>query len=138
MQDTYIVKTNLGTITVSRAAICRVIENAVEHREGKVTISNKKAKPSTSLLSRIGLGGNDDYSDVEIDASGEHISVKLYIIVRFGTSISKVTNELIDEIHDGIKKLTGKEPKMISATVVGTLSRQIAKRNIEVVKEYEN
>jgi uncharacterized alkaline shock family protein YloU len=63
------------------------------------------------------------------------LDVRIFIVVRFGTSIAKVTNQLIDEIQNTIKSFTTVEPNSVAVVVAGTLSQQLTRRYIEVKRD---
>ena len=55
----------------------------------------------------------------------------VYIVVRFGVSISSVANTMIDDIYKQMEDLFGQRPAQVKVIVTGTASRIIAKRHIE-------
>ncbi len=122
----YIYNGEEGNIYISRVVIGRILENVILQFEGKVFISNHKGKISKRNL-RNGFA-----DDMEITFKNNETDIKVYIIINFGTSIAKVTNAIIEEAQEKIKKYTGIEVNSISLIVKGMQSKQIAKRNIEV------
>ena len=134
MSDVYTIETDLGNITVTKMAIGKIVTKAVGKWNGKVLITNHKGK-LTNIMTR--LTGNDVSNYMDIDFEEEGLDLKIYAAVKFGTSIGTVTNSLIEDIHDGIKKTIGIEPLSVSVVVTGTISRNIARRNIEVRKTYD-
>jgi len=126
----YKAETEYGTISITKAVIGKIITEAVDRLSGKVYICNQKGKIINNLFSRLGYF--DDASNIEINYGPTGLDIRLYIVVRFGTSITKVTNQLIDEIETNVREFTSIELNSISVVVAGTLSRQIKKRHIEV------
>ncbi len=126
----YKAETEYGTISITKAVIGKIITEAVDRLSGKVYICNQKGKIINNLFSRLGYF--DDASNIEINYGPMGLDIRLYIVVRFGTSITKVTNQLIDEIETNIREFTSIELNSVSVVVAGTLSRQIKKRHIEV------
>ncbi len=126
----YKAETEYGTISITKAVIGKIITEAVDRLAGKVYICNQKGKIINNLFSRLGYF--DDASNIEINAGPSGLDIRLYIVIRFGTSITKVTNQLIDEIETNIKEFTSIELNSISVVVAGTMARQIKKRYIEV------
>ena len=127
----FIVETELGCISIGKSAIGKIITEAVDKFEGRVIISNHKGKVP-GLVSKI--GGLDDIANMEINFGDLGIDIRVYIVLRFGTSITKVTNQLVDEIHEKIKAMTGAEPNSVAVVVTGMISKNLARRHIEVTR----
>jgi uncharacterized alkaline shock family protein YloU len=125
----YKAETQLGNIGIEKAVIGRIITEAVEEFHGKVVISNYKGKVS-GLVAKI--GGIDDVNYMEITLGEKGLDIKVFIMIKFGTSISKVTDQLIRNIKNNVEEFTGMEANSIAVVVTGMFSKQIVKRNIEV------
>jgi uncharacterized alkaline shock family protein YloU len=118
-----------GSITIEKAVIGKIIAEIVSQFNGKVHISNYKNK-ATTFAAKIGV--TDDISNMEIVMGDKGLDIKLYVVVKFGTSINMVTNKLINDIHEKVHELTSIEPNSVAIVVTGMISKNIAKRNIEV------
>lgn len=127
----FTVETDLGTITVSRNAIGKIVTEAVERFDGKVIISNHKGKVP-GIVSRI--GGMDDINSMEINYGENGLDLRVFVVLRFGTSITQVTNQLVDDIHEKTKETIGIEPNSVAVVVTGMISKNIARRHIEVTR----
>lgn len=125
------VETDLGNIVVSKAAVGKIITEAVDRFEGKVIISNNKGKVP-GFVSKI--GGMDDSNTMEINYTEQGLDIRVFVVLRFGTSITQVTNKLVNEIHENVKKMTGMEPSNVAVVVTGMISKKIAPRHIEVTR----
>lgn len=125
------VETDLGTITVNKAAIGKIITQAAARFDGKVIICNHKGKVP-GLVSKI--GGSDDINNIEINLNENGLDIRVFVLLRFGTSITQVTNCMVDEIHNNIKNMTGMEPNSVAVVVTGMLSKHVAPRHIEVTR----
>ena len=125
------VETDLGTITVNKAAIGKIIIEAAEKFDGKVIISNHKGKVP-GLVSKF--GGMDEINNMEIELTENGLNIRVFVVLRFGTSITRVTNQMVDEIHKNIKAMTGMEPNSVAVVVTGVLSKHVAPRHIEVTR----
>jgi uncharacterized alkaline shock family protein YloU len=64
------------------------------------------------------------------------LDVRVFVVVKFGTSIGWVTNQLIEDIQNHIKLFTSMEPNSVAIVVAGTLSQQLTRRHIEVKREH--
>ena len=125
--------TEYGEISISKTVITKIIVEAVDRFEGKVLISNPRGKVMTGLFSKIGYF--DDISNIEINMGPKGLDVRIFIVIKFGTSIAMVTNKLIDEIQENIKAFTSVAPNSVAVVVAGTLSQQLARRYIEVKRD---
>ncbi len=129
--------TELGTITVSNLIFAQIIEKSFQqkHCRGRVW-------PATSKGRQIGNEQKFSLSDfaheinVEPSENGDGFELEFSIIIRFGTSIKLVTGIISDYIAETIEKKQGRKPDRIIIKIAGMKSRQIAKRNLEVIKEY--
>lgn len=118
-----------GSIVIEKAVIMRIISEVVSQFNGKVVISNYKNKART-FYAKIGVSDESNSMDISM---GEHgLDIKLYVVVKFGTSINMVTNQLINNIHAKIAEYTTIEPNSVTVVVTGMISKNIARRNIEV------
>ncbi len=125
------IETDLGTISVSKNAIGKIITEAVNQFNGKVILSNHKGKVP-GLVSKI--GGMDDSNNMEINLTEKGLDIRIFIVLRFGTSITQVTNALVDQIHKNMKAMTSMEPNSVAVVVTGMISKHIAPRHIEVTR----
>lgn len=123
-----------GSIILEKAVFAKIVTETVAQFNGKVLISNYKNK-ATTFAAKIGV--TDDISNMDIVMGEKGLDVKLYIVVKFGTSIGMVTNTLIKDIHDKIYEFTSVEPNSVAIVVTGMISKNIARRNIEVRRGIE-
>ena len=125
----YKLETEDGYISIEKTVIGKIIIEEVKKFDGKVLISNHKGRVP-GIVSKI--GGLDDISHLEILMGTKGLDVRVYIVIRFGSSIGRVTNQLIDGIQENIKELTGIEANSVAVIVTGIISKLLSKRNIEV------
>ena len=123
----------LGQIHFSKNVIYRICSDAV-NRSGDARIQNYRGGRYTAkkpgLLNAF-APGEEDSEDIEITESGESIRITIYIVVRFGVSISTCANEIIDHVYGEMESLFGVRPANVTVIVTGTASKTIAKRHIE-------
>lgn len=136
MIEQNVTKTEYGNITVTRHAIGLLVSKKVKEFNGKVLLSNHKGK-IMGIVSKLGRVDEIDNMDITFDENGAP-DIKIFVIIRFGTSIAKTTNTLIENIHSSVTTVLGQEPAGISVVVAGMISKNIAKRNIEVSKRYDD
>lgn len=130
------VETKLGNIHFSHNIINKIVMNAVDARDGKAILLNYKGKYMNvvpGIASKINLY-DEEVGSIEILETEESIELKVYVVLRFGASIKKVTGEIIDDIYTSFEGMLGKSPGKITVVVTGILSKNIARRHIEVSK----
>ena len=125
------VETEFGTITITKSVIGKIITDVIDEFEGKVIISNHKGKVP-GLVSKI--GGMDEISNMEINLTEQGLDIRIFVVLRFGTSITRVTSQLVDEIHRRVREMTAMEPNSVAVVVTGMISKHIAPRHIEVTR----
>ena len=125
----YLRETEAGTIKIQRAVIGRIVVEAVNKFNGRVLITNYKGK-LVRLKEKHGIPDATDHFDISMGEKG--LDVRIYIAIRFGTSIGSVTEQLINDIKADIERMTGMAANSIAINVTGMISKQIAQRNIEV------
>jgi len=125
----YRLETADGTISIHKAVVGKIIADAVREFNGKVLISNHRGKVISGLASRLGM---DDISFMEINYDKGGLEIRFYILIRFGTSINRVTEHLIETIKKNTEEITGLEVKSVAVVVKGMVSKQTVRRNIEV------
>ena len=127
MADTLAVKNEYGNITVAKSVLAQIVSEVIEETKGVNLASLKRMLTSGKSNMEVSFGD---------DGAPE---IKAYVIVDFGTSISSVTYEMINEMKNRISTVIDRAPSSISVTVVGTQTkRSIIKRHIEVRRSYDN
>lgn len=121
------IDTEYGSIEISRSIISQMVSDAVDIYSGKAWLGNAKAI--------FNIFSNDENSNIDIVWNDDGIHINIFLIIKFGTSISRVTNGIIDYIEDNIKSTFGDIPHKIRILVTGIESKQqVIKRDIEVVR----
>ena len=124
------VETKYGKISFSQNLINRIAVEAVEHCGGRAAILNYKGKYMNvvpGIASKMNIY-DEEAGGIEIIRAGAGIAV----VVKFGCSISQVTNEIIDYIYDKMETIMGERPEKVTVVVTGSVSKNIARRHIEV------
>ena len=129
--------TELGTITLSDLIFAEVIERSFNQKECK-----GRVWPATSRGRLIGTdqkSGIQEFAheiEVKMGPDDNAVSIEFSIIIRFGTSIKKITGLIGDYIAEAIKEDHGERPIFIKIRISGVKSKQIARRDVEVLKSY--
>ncbi|MGI6736545.1 MAG: Asp23/Gls24 family envelope stress response protein [Anaerovoracaceae bacterium] len=130
-----VIKTEYGAITLTREAIGQVIMKVLRNYQGRVHVSNHRGR-LLGLRDRLSRVDEIDNMEIRFDESGI-VSVRIYIVMRFGLSISRITGMMIREIHDALTRVMGKEPAEICIVVAGVLSKNLVPRHIEISRRYD-
>ena len=121
------IDTEYGSIGINKSIITQMVTDAVDAYSGKARLGNAKAV--------FNIFSNDESSNIDIVRDDEGIYINIFLIIKFGTSISRVTNGIIDYIEKNIKVTFGDIPHKIRILVTGIESKQqVIKRDIEVVR----
>lgn len=121
------IDTEYGSIGINKSIITQMVTDAVDAYSGKARLGNAKAV--------FNIFSNDESSNIDIVWDDEEIYINIFLIIKFGTSISRVTNGIIDYIEKNIKDTFGDIPHKIRIFVTGIESKQqVIKRDIEVVR----
>lgn len=131
-------ETNLGTISVSNLFFAQMIADSfkLDACKGKVWPATKKGRQIGSPA-KFNLSEFANTIEVEESEYPGHVNIECNVIVKFGVSIGRVCETIADHTADLIEKRQGKKPYQIKIRVAGVKSKQIARRNLEVVKTYE-
>lgn len=128
------IETKYGRISCSQSIINRIVAEAVESCNGKAVILNYKGKYMNvvpGIASKMNIY-DEEAGGIEIVNAGTGIALRVYIVIKFGSSIKQVTNEIIDYIYEKTEKIIGECPEKVTVVVTGVVSKNIARRHIEV------
>ncbi len=121
------IDTEYGSIGISRSVISQMVIDAVDIYSGKAWLGNAKGI--------FNFFSNDENSNIDIVWDEDGIHINIFLIIKFGTSISKVTNGIIDDIEKNLDETFEGISHKIRIIVTGVESKQqVIKRNIEVVR----
>lgn len=125
-----------GTIAVNDQALTNMIIDELLEMSDSIILCNKKGKiikhKPTPFI-------EPDYHDaVIITDTIKESSIKIYVIVVFGKSISSVADELFERIGAIYDSLQHKKPGIVKFRVRGMKTAAgVVKREIEVQHSYE-
>ncbi len=125
----YKFQSDLGLIMVKDSVIKRIVIESIALMNGKVKLANHKGQVAGIVAGIVGL---DDTNHIIVSRSNIGLDIKLYIVIKFGTSITKITELLIEIIRQKVLESAGIEASSISIVVSGMQAKKLARRNIEV------
>lgn len=134
MGSAYKETNEFGKITINDNAIAELVVSEIRNYNNDLYITNSKGKRTSKVYKSV---GGSSATNIDIQYEDDKLFIKIYLIVRFGMSIKKTTDELMENIRSQIKMATGHNPKAITIVVTGVKSKKVARRNIEVTKTYD-
>lgn len=131
-------ETNLGTISVSNLFFAQIIAGSfkLDECKGKVWPATKKGRQIGSPA-KFNLSEFANAIEVEPAQQEGRMNIECSVIIKFGASIRGICDTIADYTAQMVEKKHGGKPYKITIHVAGVKSKQIAKRNLEVVKTYE-
>jgi uncharacterized alkaline shock family protein YloU len=125
----YKFQSDTGIIMVKDAVIKRIVHECIALLDGKVRLANHKGQTAGLVAGIVGL---DDSSHISVSKSADGVDIKLYVVIKFGTSITRVTEMLIESIRQKVLEIAEIEASSVSIVVSGMQAKKLARRNIEV------
>ena len=127
-------RTSLGLITVNDNVIAKIILRAAEKAEGRLLLSSEKGRV-LGVASRVGVG--DVLGNFSIRAEDDRYVLRFSGVILFGSSIRWVSETVLDAVAEELRSFFFFFFGRIILHIVGIKSKQIAVRDIEVMREYE-
>lgn len=130
---------NYGKISVSDLLYAEILTDCFHREEciGKIWPSSPKGRQigNDTKIHKHELASN---IIIDSDDNGDNISVEIFVIIKFGVSIKQITASIADAFAEGIASFHNAKPKQIKVNITGVKSKAIAKRSLEVIREYES
>ena len=104
-----------GKISISDNAIAKVTAYASLECYGIVEMVSKKLSESLSELLNLDRGAKG----VKVTTSGDRIFIDVYVIIKFGVSISAVADSLKEAIKYKVEKFTGMVVDTVNVNITG-------------------
>jgi uncharacterized alkaline shock family protein YloU len=121
-------KTGRGRIKYGENIIGNIARQAIAGTDGRAVPSDVKSRQ----IRGDGASGSADETIVDAVFTDGRLSAKIYILVRFGSSISKVCEDIDRDFRATVPAIIGAEVGELTIIVKGLLSKNVSKRNIEV------
>ena len=127
-----IVRNSYGAIAVNKGVIERMIIEDLLGMSDVLLLCNKKGK----LIKKkpTPLIDPDYYDAVDVSEKKGHFTVKIYVIVNAGNSISAVADDVFSKIEQDFDMLRLDRPETMQFKVRGLRSAELEKMSIDVVK----
>jgi len=104
------VSTHLGKIEISPAAVASLANHAVLKSYGVVGMSSRNL---AQILSR------DSKRGVKVQIEDSEIIIDLYVIVEYGTRISEVAHNIMENVKFAVEKALGVPVAQVNVHVQG-------------------
>ena len=104
----YSKKTEWGEITISQSVFGKIVTEAAEPFGNRLQLCNAKGKSVSS---------SDSGSFLEISEENGRPVLKVYVLIRFGAGITRITKGMIETIGERTEALLGVSPESISVIV---------------------
>jgi uncharacterized alkaline shock family protein YloU len=98
-------------------------------------LSNKKGRPIKEKPTPI--IDPDYYDAVDVNEKKGEVKVKIYVVIKYGSNISKTADRIFEVIENDFSMLRLDKPRTISIKIrgiTGVNSDEIVKRNIDIVR----
>lgn len=127
-----IVRNDFGAVAVNKGVIERMIIEDLLGMSDVLLLCNKKGK----LIKKkpTPLIDPDYYDAVDVSEKKGHFTVKIYVIVNAGNSISAVADDVFSKIEQDFDMLRLDRPETMQFKVRGLRSAELEKMSIDVVK----
>ena len=104
-----------GRISISDLAIAKVASHTAMESYGIVEMVSRRFTDSFALLFKKGGGGRG----VKVTTSGNRIYIDVYIIIKYGVSITAVADSLKEAIKYKVEAFTGMIVSTVNVNVIG-------------------
>lgn len=105
----------IGNISISNEVIAMIAGSAANETYGIVGMVARTSKGSlNNILKRDNLS-----KGVEIKIENEEINIDLFVIIQFGTKISVVAKNTIDQVKYNVETQTGMKVATVNLNIEG-------------------
>lgn len=123
-------RNEFGAIAVNKKVLSKLVADCILQMNDLVFPCNKKGKiiknKPTPFIDP------DLYDSIELEENRGVENIVVYVVIKFGISISNTCNQLIDLIEEKFLLLKLDKPAEITVYVKGVMANQVAKRDIKV------
>ena len=104
-----------GKISISDEAISKVAAHAALECYGVVEMVSRKLSHSLSQLFKRDAGGKG----VKVVTTGDRIFIDIFVIIKFGVSISAVAESLKSAVKYKVEQFTGMIVNTVNVNIIG-------------------
>lgn len=104
-----------GTITISKEVIANIAGAATKECYGIVGMASQSFSEELFEL----IGSDSVSKGIRVTMKDNKIDIELYIVVSYGTKISAVAQNIMDNVRYKVEKLTGMDLDRVNVIVQG-------------------
>ncbi len=104
-----------GKISISDLAIAKVASHTALESYGIVEMVSRRFTDNLTLLMRKDAGGKG----IKVTTSGNRIYIDVYVVIKYGVSISAVADALKEAIKYKVEGFTGMIVDTVNVNVIG-------------------
>ncbi len=130
-----ITRNSYGAVAVNKVVLERMIIEDMLGMDAFLMLSNKKGRPIKEKPTPI--IDPDYYDAVDVNEKKGEVKVKIYVVIKYGSNISKTADKIFEVIENDFSMLRLDKPRTISVKIrgiTGVNSDEIVKRNIDIVR----
>lgn len=128
-------KESLGTVKVSKTIFASVVIGAAGKTTAKVIFASKTGRILGGLSKRVSPA--DLLANMDFEEQPDAYILTFYVVLNFGDSIGETSRQMLDYIEKELKALFPGKALKVTFKLVGIKSKKFAKRDVEIVREYE-
>ena len=125
----------LGNIKLNDTVFARMLLRAIANTNGKAGLAYEKGKLLGGMNQKV--SASEAASHLNFWEESERYCMEFQIIITFGASIQRVTEQILNDLAEQLSKLLPDKGGHLVLRIVGIKSKKIAERSIEVVRDYE-
>jgi len=123
-----------GTIKIANEVVAIIAGLAATEVEGVAGMSGGFAGGIAEMLGRDNLS-----KGVEVEVGEEETTIDLYIVIEYGSRIPEVSQNIQQNVSEGIESMTGLEVKNVNVHVQGVhFPKKEESADIKETEEEEN
>ncbi len=109
------VETDLGSVNITKDVIANIAGSSAIECYGLVGMATRSATSGiVNLLKKENLS-----KGVKIEETDEGLLIDLFVIVQFGTKISVVAENIIEQVRYNVETQTGLKVKKVNVNIEG-------------------
>lgn len=109
------VETDLGSVNITKDVIANIAGSSAIECYGLVGMATRSATSGiVNLLKKENLS-----KGVKIEETDEGLLIDLFVIVQFGTKISVVAENIIEQVRYNVENQTGLKVKKVNVNIEG-------------------
>ena len=108
---------DIGTVQIADEVIAVIASLASTEVEGVVKMSGNITNEIVSMLGMKNLS-----QGVKVEIMGDEVEVKLSLVLRYGVSIPKTSQEVQDKVKNAIETMTGLKVTNVNIHIAGIMT----------------